>query len=171
MHSFSDLKGRKWDVHLTLGIARKLKSQLGIDLLKPEDNQAELIDVLSNHFTLIEAVWIAIESDALAKSVSKEEFENDMDGETLDRAVTAFMEELSFFIQRVDPTRAKLLIALLQKSKAILEIQTAKVTKLLEDPATSEAIEAEMERLVSEATSTLRETIGKRSGNSPAQPA
>ena len=135
MAKFSGVSGREWDVHLTLGKIRDIKIKCGIDLLEPWDGEL-LVRLAGNVLVFAEVMAIVI---PLSDAVEAELLANDLRGDSLDAAVSAFLEELSLFFVAGDRSRFLLLY---RKIMELMTMSLPAIEKKVND-AISETLETQ----------------------------
>lgn len=143
MHPFTDSAGRTWILSMNVGAIRRVKAQLGIDLLTVLDHDCQLFARLGADIALaVDLVWVLIADQAEKMGVTDEQFGESLVGDAIDRAMEALVAEtIAFFPQG----RRAILAKLWEKSKQATNtaVQLA-VTKL--DSLTTQAMEQEIER-------------------------
>lgn len=143
MHSFTDSAGRTWLVSINVGAIKRVKAQLGVDLLTVLDRDCQLFARLGADIALaVDLVWALIADQAEKLGVSDEQFGESLAGDAIDRAMEALVAEtIAFFPQG----RRAILTKLWEKSKQATNtaVQLA-VTKL--DSLTTQAMQTEIER-------------------------
>lgn len=165
MREFQDSKGRAWTIHVTLGVARVIKSQFGIDLLEPdgEDNRISAFAISINK--RLDMLWMLISEQAKHESVTRDDFEESMEGSQIRAAIAAVDEEFLFFIQNFDPTLSAAFGSLLTKSRDLQMIALEKLTAFIEKKEHQERMRSELDAALESLTPTLHETVGNASGN------
>ena len=125
MKLFTDATNQQWEIALTIGSAKRVKSLLGIDLLQPESGDPPLLTRLgSDEMLLCDIIYCLVKPQADATAVSDEQFGELLGGETILAAQTALYEELiDFFQQRGRTDRSRAVAA--QKQMIELAIQNA----------------------------------------------
>ena len=93
MAKFTGVSGREWDIHLTLGKLKKIKDDLGIDLLSPWEEDL-LLKIGANIFVFANVMAICV---PLSDESEAEVLANDLRGAAFDAAFMALFEELSDF--------------------------------------------------------------------------
>lgn len=116
MASFKDKTGASWDLSLTLGDFRRVKSMLGIDLLnimEPRPNAAK--DAQGRSMPLIteldldlpmtsDVVYVLLKPQADERNITDEQFVGCLDGASLAAMHAAFGEALLDFFQKLGQT-------------------------------------------------------------------
>lgn len=108
MQKFKDSKNREWMLSLTIGRARAVKEQTGIDLLQPESGMPSLPEILSDEYRVALILEVLLADEFVRLGVdAKAVLEQDWDGVTTRRAYDALLAELtSFFEGRGQNARA-----------------------------------------------------------------
>ena len=121
---FVDTRGREWPLVINVLKARKIKNELGIDLLNFFSDEKSQNAVSDDPFQLLDVFYTL--SNAEEKGVSPEDFFIEFNGDTVDAAQAALMEALVNF----SPTRqAQVLRLLVDKTKEHQD----KALKLMEE--------------------------------------
>ena len=125
MKVFTDATNRQWEIALTIGSAKRVKSLLGIDLLQPESGDPPLLTRLgTDEMLLCDIIYCLVKPQADAAGIRDEEFGELLGGEVILAAQTALYEELiDFFQQRGRTDRSRAVAA--QKQMIELAIQNA----------------------------------------------
>ena len=114
---FTDKSGKAWDISLTIGSIKRVKSNIGVDLLDIEGGEEPLISRLLLDEVLLAEVIAELISDQLG-DMSQAEMLDRFDGETLAAASKAFWEEMKgFFTSKSRQDR----LAVILKATSLLE--------------------------------------------------
>ena len=98
MKSFTDTKGQVWDIDITIGPARRVKSRLGVDLNTVIDNKAAgLVELLTDPYRLVDVLFVLCEAQAVQRQISDQDFADVIGGDVLEAAANAFVEALIDF--------------------------------------------------------------------------
>lgn len=153
MSSFTDTKGRKWPVEVTVDTVRRIRRVLEIDLLGP--NLPEVLERLfADQVLLCDVLYVAVQHDAETHGVTADEFGRSMAGDALEEGAKALLFALRDFTpNRRDRERV---------GKLVETILAA--AERFRDQA-DETLERESERLLAEMGT------GAPSSSSPASPA
>jgi hypothetical protein len=157
--AFSDAAGRRWRLKISVATVRKIRQQFGLDLLQILDRTANpFVQLSEDPFRLCDVVWSLIASQAAEAGVVELEWLDAMAGDCLTDAAYALMEAtIDFFPQhRRNPLRA-----MLTKMKRAEISLTERMTKLAESAQTDEAIEAELTKAETAATSRLQTELNR----------
>lgn len=133
MKTFTDKNGRRHGLELTVGSARRVMAETGINLVEPLEtiDGKTAFEQLASNIELVVDVAFALsgESDPMA-------FASCIDGDTIDRMVTALMEEVINFSR--PPLRTLM-------AKAWQAIQEQRETAVRQaESVTAEQIKAEI---------------------------
>jgi hypothetical protein len=98
--SFIDTKDRKWNIEITIYIARKFKSELDFDILDNSQGST-FVERLANDVMLIcDAVYLACKDKADERGITDEDFGRAMGGDVLGNALAALMQAIINFTPR-----------------------------------------------------------------------
>lgn len=101
MGTFKDTTGREWNIVLTVGGLKRIRSVAGIDLMPlfAGGGEAEgLKALLLEPLRMADVVYAAIKPDLDAAAISDEAFGERLAGETLAAAAEAFLDACAVFI-------------------------------------------------------------------------
>ena len=180
MKRFNDSTGAEWKLELTLGSAKRIKDDLGIDLLCPaKDNEGKTaVERLWGDAWLMGEAILCLLSDQIAGSeISTDAMRQRFNGKALTEAEIAFREELiDFFRSRDQVEWAETVIALAKVNEAERKIAARKFQSL-DVNAVIRKLEAEAEgidlnatllkRMESEMKKVKTSMAGLLSGESP----
>lgn len=107
---FKDSKNREWVLNLTIGRAKSVLDELGIDLLQPESEAASLPSLLVDDLRVAEILLVLLRGQFESHKISPENMlDDDWDGATSAAAYNALLEELiHFFTERGQSARAQI---------------------------------------------------------------
>jgi hypothetical protein len=97
MPTFKDRKGGEWLVEVTAGTVKRVRSMLGVDLLKAVEGGELLNRMISDPVFLVDLLYVVCKPQADAKQISDYEFGELMAGESILHATNALMEALISF--------------------------------------------------------------------------
>lgn len=127
MKSFKDKSGTTYDIALTIGACKKIKSRLSVDILNLSDETVEKL--YSDDLLIAEIVAVLLE-DKLDQIGAQGVIDN-FDGATVDTACKAFLEELtSFFAERNRPDKSAILKKLNQITEKAVQNVAEEVDKI-----------------------------------------
>lgn len=134
---FKDLQGREWVLELNRGKMLRIRNELGVDFGDVEKLGVTLAKLLADDDLLVAVVW-AMLADRVGE-LTLDEFNEALDGETIEAAKHALNEAVYFFTQ---PGKRALMrkatTALLTAYQAAIAEAETKVEKAMHD-ATSRA--------------------------------
>jgi hypothetical protein len=117
MQSFKDAAGRDWHVAINVAAVKRVKAARDIDLVAAVDPEARLLERLAGDpILLVDVLYVLCQPQAQAQNVSDEQFGEALWGESLDRAIDAFLEALTDFFPQA---RRGVLRDLLAKWRAL----------------------------------------------------
>lgn len=164
MQVISDNKGREWKLHLTLRHARHIQAMTGVNILAPEDAEESILQLLASPLKMIDILWAVVEEQVRQAELTRDEFEDGFDGAAYLKAEKALHEEIAFFTQSVDPTRAKLWNALLKKQRKLSEVMVTRLEAYLDSDEVDRMAMDSLEMALKEVTTTKPGTFGSPSG-------
>ena len=162
MTKFKDSKGREWTIALTIGRARSVLDQTGVDLLQPEAGKVTLPQILTDEYKVAEILGVLLDSEFKRLGIDPAcMMREDWDGGTSQAAYKALLEELtSFFVARGQSARANVVT---KTNEAVMEVMTIMGERVANlDPA------KEIRRLADEDSARL--TDGSTSGKPQGEP-
>lgn len=165
--SFTDTKGRTWDLTLTIGTIKRVKNTLGIDILAIEDGQF-LVDLSRDVWKLVDMVYVIIKPQADAQGVSDEDFGEALGGEALANASDAFLLAVENFFHQFSPPIGETLAKLRQKLEEMEEKSLEMTRAKLDDPRLGQAMEKNFQKMDRDMEAALGDIIsGSGPTNSP----
>lgn len=138
MTSFTDTSNRRWNLSLSIGTAKKVRDQTGVNLLAIVDQPQILIGLAEDPVKFVDVLFVLVSDQADALSVSDIAFGESIDGEVLEAATLAFLESLTKFFTG---PRREMLLGVLAKTNE----HRKKQEKLLSDALASGAIDKAIE--------------------------
>jgi hypothetical protein len=119
MKTFKDTKNRQWELSLTLGIVKRVKDALGVDLLQPESGDPPTLTRLGTDELLLAEVIVNLLYDQFDRHLMEaDEIYDAFDGATLHAAHSTFYEEwIDFFLRLGRPERVRAI----QKQQKMIE--------------------------------------------------
>jgi len=153
MQSFTDKTGAAWDIELTVGTARKIKSRLGIDIENavtfdtkenPQDASA-LEKIAKDSILLFDIIFILCENQCRERKITDEQFADLFNGDTIVKATDALLEEIINFSR---PARRKVLRKLNEISKEYSEKAGEKLEAILQTPDFRQQVESQIENVL-----------------------
>lgn len=147
MPSFRDHENRLWEVRIRIAELRRVKSLCGgLDLTKLiDDNLKGLGELIADPCRFVDVLYVVCKDQADALGITDEQFGGAFGGDTLERAVNAFVEALFDFFP--NPTVRKSLTLLVAKSRAVAEQYLSAAGQLLESVTEDQILKPELQRL------------------------
>lgn len=131
MATFCDSKGREWVIAFTVPVMKRVKDRTEIHLGHLLNDECRLLkEVTGDVITFADVLFLMVQNQAEAASVTDTEFGESLAGDAFEAAVDAFMQALQDF----SPSRTRPLIQALRNKGA--ELLTAL------EPTISRAIQA-----------------------------
>jgi hypothetical protein len=96
MTTFLDSEGREWRLALTIGLCRKIRDEVGVDIGNLKDGQA-FLQMAADPYRFAETLWMLCEVQAEKTGVSPEQFAEGLTGDALDGALVALLEAAANF--------------------------------------------------------------------------
>jgi hypothetical protein len=142
--TFADKMGRVWHLSIDVGSIRRVKaSPLGINLADALDGK--LLERLSGDLLLMADVLCELcRPEAKKENISEDAFYESLAGEVLEKATTAFMEELADFFPA---GRGTVIRKALAKLKKLQGMATDKATEILDSPKLEELMRRQLNDL------------------------
>lgn len=98
--TFRDATGREWQISLTVGLAKKIKADLGLDLLAVIKPKNTVLQQLADDPELLcEVIWRLVNQRAEAAGVTQEAWWDAVDDATIDAAAGALIGSLIRFFR------------------------------------------------------------------------
>jgi len=149
--SFRDRAGREWSTRFSIAMAIRLKDEARLDVEKIFDRDGAFVrTLLSDQYSLIQALEIVTEEQRKRLEVSRKDFLEAIDGEVLDEAFDALLAGISASLPKL---QRRALVAMIPRIATGLDAMVSKV-------------ETQIEKAGSELETKLRDS-GEVFGNSP----
>lgn len=123
MHRFRDLKGREWALEANFGSYGRVKAATGVKLYDIATENRECLSQLTDVLTLGQVLWSMVEPQAQAAGVGPEDFAGAFDGDVIESAYNALLDEMLFFC----PTRQRKVLEVAVKKVREVEARAATV--------------------------------------------
>ena len=143
MHTFKDKAGREWKVEANFGSYARVKAATGVKLYDIATEDRQSLVQLTDAFTLGSVIWSMIEPQAGARGLTPEQFYEAVDGQVLNDAYSALIDEMIFFC----PTRQR---KVLEMAVAKLRAADAKADQMVD--ASLAEVEREIDRAIDQWT-------------------
>lgn len=86
MSTFRDKKNREWTIELDFGLLQAIKDGARVDLGEVDQLAQTWAKILYDDSLALQAIWLAVQTEAKAKDCDRSEFLSSMDGDTLENA-------------------------------------------------------------------------------------
>lgn len=146
MQKFKDKKENEWILELTVGSAKRVKLDCGVDLINITDFDAEgkkssLEELSENPFLMIDVLFSLCRKQAEEKGFDDTAFGELFDFQTVQDAVDALVQEIINF---TPPVRRKLLQKIYEKNKQLMGETEKQADALMENPEFDKDLETLM---------------------------
>lgn len=124
MHCFTDNKGYRWTISVTVGDLKRVRAAVGIDLasLTPQ----ALLELSTKPIELVDTLYVLCEKEAKEVGVSDESFGERLCGDSLERATEAFVEAMiDFFPNARDRQATRALMKSIQEAAEMIRAENA----------------------------------------------
>ena len=158
MASFKDTEGRKWTVQINVLACKRVRDELGVDLVNP--NVMETVsEIAGDLIRSIDILYLICKDQAQERGLSDEDFGRSLAGEGVEQAIVALVESLADFSP--NPKQGELLRETWKIGYTLArDKQTEAIAKVM-----SEDLEAVMEAQYDEALANIsQKTPGNSSG-------
>ena len=150
MTTFTDKQKKTWSLELTVGSARRVKNETGVNLLnmislEPDGkaSTAELEKLIEDPFALVNVLFTLCAKQAEEGGISGEDFAERFDADVIMAATNALIEEIINFSPAA---KRRALTKFYQTAQRIAAEQEKELEKILNDENLDEKIEEEMKK-------------------------
>lgn len=140
--SFNDTKGRTWRLSISIGVAMKVRNNLGIDLLA-SDTQNVILKLAADPITLCGVLWILVEDQATTAGVDQAAFWEALSDDSVEAATFAFLDALIDFFPLARQGVLRRIVAKMREADAK---RLAHVVKRVDAGHVDQLIEAEIDK-------------------------
>lgn len=146
MQKFKDKKENEWILELTVGSAKRVKLDCGVDLINitdfdAADKKSPLEELAENPFLMVDVLFSLCRKQAEEKGIDDIAFGGLFDFETVQDAVDALVQEIINF---TPPVRRKLLQKIYDKNKQIMGETEKQADELMGSPEFDKDLETLM---------------------------
>lgn len=135
---FTDAKGRTWTLSLTIGQARKIRSETGVDFGAIGDGKI-FFGLASDPYLLGQVLWTLVEPAATSRGVGVDDFLDGIDGDVLESATAS----LTTAIVNFTPTPLRNAVAVIvEKTRQAQAVAVETATEWATGQLTQDAIRA-----------------------------
>ena len=130
MKKFTDSVGREWKIEINIASIRRVRDLLGVDLMQSLDGKF-LQELSKDIIKMVDIIYVLIkpQADSLKPKLLDTGFGAGLDGDAVDAAVNAFLDELVNF----SPKQKRTLLQTVLKKVRNLETTTIKTAQKLVD--------------------------------------
>lgn len=151
MKTFNDKNKKAWRIELTVGSARRVKADTGIDLVnivaignQGKASSEALEKLIDDPFALVDVLYSLCAPQAEKENVGPEAFAELFDAPAIEAATTALVEEIINFFP---PTKKKAVEKIYKIAQEVAAKNEAKLTELLNSPELEKEIENKLSSL------------------------
>jgi len=132
MKIFKDARDRTWNVTVDVGAVKRVRDLCDVDLMDAiADGGVLLAKIDADPVLLCDVVFVLCQEQAAASKVSDVDFGRAMVGDAIDRATSAFLDELVDFF----PARKRTVLAkAVAKANQYADEAADRAEKMLDDP-------------------------------------
>ena len=146
MHSFTDAKGRPWQLEINVDAIEEVQADCGVNILDVADPNSNLLKELITFPPLLAKLLFACLADqARLKEVDDREFRRSMNGDALQAGHDALLDEIILFSPK---HRRSLLQTVRERNQELEEAGTNLALARLTDPDLKKEALAAMDREV-----------------------
>jgi len=158
MFAFKDVEGRAWNLDLTIGDVKRVRSLTGVDLLDAREGKI-LSELANDPCVTVDILYAIVKPEADSRGMTDEQFGQSLDGDSLRQAVDALVAALIDFFLRFQPPVGHVLKALWGKIESAAERGGELVRQRMEGPE----VDAMIERELVKATRAIDRALGMES--------
>ena len=114
---FTDEAGREWTLRLNFSLVRHIRDTLGIDLIDLKGQGEALAKMADNMAILVDTVYLMVEPQCKARSVSDVEFGEGLAGDCFERMRQALLESIINFTPPQDRGASTMIQAILTAAR------------------------------------------------------
>ena len=149
MKSFKDKDGKSWIIEVNVRQVRKIRALLNIDLANMIQFDAangkpntELLDRLSNDpCLLVDVIYALCKDQADTLNITDEQFGENMNGDTVEAATVALLEEMIDFFPEA---KRRVLRVILNQAEALTRQMQETAAAVLENPEFQETLKKQL---------------------------
>lgn len=152
MHSFVDKNGRSWAVVVNIAAVKRVRALCSglniLELISVDENgktDSSTLDKLSNDpVLLVDTLYAVCKPEADANNITDEQFGEAMNGDAIERATRAFLDEMVDFFPE---TKRLVLRKVLDATRRFEEETTKKIQAFVESGSFDRLIESRIKTL------------------------
>lgn len=150
--SWKDSVGRSWDLALNLGLARRIRDELGLELLDSVNGATTVAALLANPDKLGDLLWLTSETRAKAVGLDRQAFDDGLNSDALTSGWGALHDAFLAMVTTASRPAAEKIIA---TQVAAMESACRTAVDMLDAPETKTAINQAIQQAANEVRSTL----------------
>lgn len=169
-HQFIDGAGRVWSLVITIGDAKRLKSQLNWDIMGVINNNSKALkQIAEDPFLMCDIVWALIESKATSGSVTSDEFLNALGGmnsmgeSVIDGMTSAFQQALINFFPS---GQRRFLGVALRKSTTVEAVKLQRLESIIEGEKMTSLLMKDLDSMEAKVLQSVDAEIAARNAGS-----
>ena len=144
MRTFTDSAGRDWQVSVTVDAVKRVRGTLDVDLLEAASGDV-FMRLASDPILLCDVLYVVCKPQADERQISDEEFGRSPNGDVIERATDAFLEELIDFFPK---GRRQVMRRLKERSDELTDKAMARILQKASDPEIEKLMEREIESVL-----------------------
>ena len=139
MAQFEDRLGRKWQIEINVATVKRVAKRIDVNIANlVQDDMKPLADLMSDIVRMVDVIYVLCEPQCEREGISEEQFASGIAGETIQRAIDTFMEELAdFFPNRQGQLLRKMTTQGERLSLAMTEKALEKIDEVTESTLTN----------------------------------
>jgi len=157
--TFKDEAGREWRLKVHVPAAKRVRDDVGVDLLEVGDGQL-VKRLIEQPADLVGVLWVLVEQQAKQQDVSPEAFGEGLCGEAIDSAIDCLFEALCDFFP---PSKRAVLRAAMEKVRQTEQRAQQESLKALQSP--------ELQQMLDDAVGRIGNTFTGLAASSASTPA
>ena len=144
MASFTDSKGRLWNIEIDLGCRNRAKSLIGFDMF--DDNTGAFFTLSQNPVQMADLIYCICKPQADQLGITDVEFGEGLGGDAISDAYQAFETALIDFFRKAAPMRGRLLEDSLRKMQEMKPQLEEMATEKINSPAAQQMLQRQIDR-------------------------
>ena len=151
MKTFQDKNKKTWKIEITVGSARRVKAETGIDLVnivsvgKEGRASSEALEkLIDDPFALVDVLFSLCKPQAKQENVGPEVFAELFDAPAIEAATNALVEEIIDFFP---PAKKKAVEKIYRIAQELAKKNEEKLNEMLENPELTKEIESRLNAL------------------------
>lgn len=139
MAAFKDSSGRDWVVEIDVNQVKRLRSELGLDLLEVLGGENQVFQRLADDpVLLVDCLWVICREQAEDRSLTDVQFGKSLVGDSIEFATRALMGAITDFFPQGRRDAMKAVAAKVWETQ---DLSQARALEMVKDPRVNEAIQ------------------------------